>query len=326
MDRLWRHPSELGPRVNAPTARPRLGGRIGLALAATGIAATIVLGVALTTQTSSSPGRQLLTLRPASSVPQTEGTVTIDTDDGRRTTGMAVGEGIVLTSLAALASTRVVRVNGTPATLVATDPATDVAAIRTDLVLTPAVLAATNAPQTGDRIMLATRTATAEGYIVDTDLSAGDPSTNGSSLGLARTTILAQGTHAGAPVLDDRGTVVALTSGLTRNGYALVIPIGTARTVLDQLRRSGTIQHGAIGALIADTDNGVRILSVTGGGPADQAGLRADDRLTSLDGQPARSADAVAARIRDAVPGSRISLEIQRAGARLTVAVTTTAA
>ncbi|MFE5659880.1 S41 family peptidase [Streptomyces sp. NPDC056517] len=68
-------------------------------------------------------------------------------------------------------------------------------------------------------------------------------------------------------------------------------------------------------------EGGVRVTRVQSGGPAERAGLRAEDRLVSVDGRPVHglSVSEVVALLRgDGVPGSAVALRVERGRAAWT--------
>ncbi|MFE6784727.1 S41 family peptidase [Streptomyces sp. NPDC057680] len=68
-------------------------------------------------------------------------------------------------------------------------------------------------------------------------------------------------------------------------------------------------------------ESGVRVTRVQPGGPAERAGIRADDRLVSVDGRPVAglSVSEVVALLRgDGVPGSTVALRVERGRAAWT--------
>ncbi|MFZ4515369.1 MAG: S1C family serine protease [Acidimicrobiia bacterium] len=326
MDRLWRHPSELGPLPPAPGTPRRRGFRTTAALGALGGAAACIVGLTVMALQVEPTGRASLVGGVNTSLPRTDGTVTIDTATGSRFTGVAFGDGIVVTSALALAGSPSLRVNGIPATLMAIDPAIDLAAVRTDLVLPPAELSTRRSPEIGERVVVASTRTTREGSITAVDTAATEEKTTTPILGLARTDIAARNGIPGAAVLDTQRRVIGIVSGLTSNGYATVIPIGSARATLDQLRRTGTIRAGWIGLATTDDGRGVRVTAVAAGSPADRAGLRVDDLVTTLDGQPVGSSGALLRRIHEASPGSRIELQRVSTSEPATVRITVAAA
>jgi len=61
----------------------------------------------------------------------------------------------------------------------------------------------------------------------------------------------------------------------------------------------------------------LELTEVTPGGPADRAGLRAGDRVRSLDGRPLTRYEPFLDLRRYGVPGQRVVVELERGGTRL---------
>ena len=90
-------------------------------------------------------------------------------------------------------------------------------------------------------------------------------------------------------------------------GLCFAVPINTAKLVIPELMREGRVARGWFGiagqtqelsrALVRrldlDVESGVLVVAVSGGGPADPAGLRVGDVVLKLDGAPTPSVDAV---------------------------------
>jgi S1-C subfamily serine protease len=77
--------------------------------------------------------------------------------------------------------------------------------------------------------------------------------------------------------------------------------------------------------LIADdrqsSGKGIRIMEIVSGGPAEQAGLKTGDLVTSVNSQPVRSMDDFARTMGAAPPGAKLSFEVQREEATLAMEV-----
>jgi putative serine protease PepD len=74
---------------------------------------------------------------------------------------------------------------------------------------------------------------------------------------------------------------------------------------------------------VGDAPNGgAQLGSVTPGGAAAQAGLKAGDVITSFAGQPIQDADALVAAVRSSAPGSKQQLTYVRDGKTYTTTVT----
>jgi serine protease DegQ len=144
--------------------------------------------------------------------------------------------------------------------------------------------------------------------------------------------------NSGGAVVNAQGQVVGISeayippqSGAVALGFA--IPAGTATEVARELLADGRADHAFIGLSPGDitaeianqlglTDTeGVAVLSVVGGGPADKVGLRPGDILKKLDGRQLRTPEDLLAALRQHNPGDQISVEFQRNGRTETVKV-----
>jgi S1-C subfamily serine protease len=162
--------------------------------------------------------------------------------------------------------------------------------------------------------------------------------------------------NSGGPLIDAAGKVIGVNSqietggaGRGNVGIGFAVPIDTAKEVIPQLRRSGTVQRAYLGVstrTVDDTlqplglgvDAGALVETVEPGSPADAAGLRGGgvettevggqtvrvggDVVVGIDGKRVRSADDVGEIIGGLEPGDAVKLAIVRGGARRTVTVT----
>ena len=145
---------------------------------------------------------------------------------------------------------------------------------------------------------------------------------SGKRLDLIQTDAAINPGNSGGPLLNADGEVVGINT-LVRSGpgagLGFAIPINRAQTIARQLVATGRASHPVIGIGLADGLDGPVIRSVQPGAPAAKAGLKPDDEIAAIDGQPMRgAADVVAAIDRKGV-GQRITLTIRRGKARLTV-------
>lgn len=111
-------------------------------------------------------------------------------------------------------------------------------------------------------------------------------------------------------------------SGAVAIGFA--IPAATVVDVVEELREDGTAEHASLGLqpttltpelvrrLDADVEQGVAVLSVQDGGPADEAGVQPGDVLTALDETELTTAEELLGALRDVEPGERLSLTVVR--------------
>jgi putative serine protease PepD len=94
------------------------------------------------------------------------------------------------------------------------------------------------------------------------------------------------------------------------------------KSVVGDLAAGQTVQHTSLGVVVGDGSGGATIGSVTAGRAAAQAGIRAGDVVTALDGAPIDGADALAAAIAAHQPGDTIHLTVHRGGTTTDIAVT----
>jgi serine protease Do len=103
--------------------------------------------------------------------------------------------------------------------------------------------------------------------------------------------------NSGGPLVNMAGEVVGVNSMATRNGtIGFAIPANVVRALLPQLAEKGRVEWGWLGVSIAEVGDeevtrlglreprGVLVRSVMAWQPADQAGMRADDVVVSIDG------------------------------------------
>jgi serine protease Do len=111
------------------------------------------------------------------------------------------------------------------------------------------------------------------------------------------------------------------------------VPINGASSVLPQLRARGRVSRGYMGVGLRDVDrdlerslkltvdHGALVQDITAGSPADRAGLRAYDVITSLDDRPIANDDQLIREISARAPGSAARLTLVRDGHDQTLTV-----
>jgi serine protease Do len=111
------------------------------------------------------------------------------------------------------------------------------------------------------------------------------------------------------------------------------VPINGAAAVLPQLRARGRVTRGYMGVGLRDVDadlerslklsvdHGALVQDITAGSPADRAGLRPYDVITSLDDRPITNDDQLIREISARAPGSAARLRLMRDGRDQTLTV-----
>jgi putative serine protease PepD len=149
--------------------------------------------------------------------------------------------------------------------------------------------------------------------------------------------------NSGGALVDAAGQVVGINSAIAslgssalgssqsgNIGVGFAIPINQAKVIANELIKSGHATHPLLGISLLDqtTSAGVEravVHTVTSGGPADKAGIKAGDVITAVDGARTAGADAVIASIRSHQPGQRVTVTIERGGSSRTVTAILTA-
>lgn len=144
------------------------------------------------------------------------------------------------------------------------------------------------------------------------------------------------GADEGGPVLDATGRLLGMSTAGPRR-RTLVIPTATIERVLDPLLAAGRIARGWLGVGLhkvaipkalhaaAGRETAMMVMTLAGGGPAEQAGVLPGDILLDVDGIAAMDARALAARLGPDRVGQPAAVTLLRAGAPVTVTVTVAA-
>ena len=143
--------------------------------------------------------------------------------------------------------------------------------------------------------------------------------------------------NSGGALLNTSGELIGVNVAIASTGgqgsgsigLGFAIPSNFALRVATELMEFGTASHGLLGALVTDassvasaTVTGAYIDSVTPGGAADRAGIRAGDVVTRFNGLPVTNRIDLTAQVRVLPGGSDATLTYVRSGNSYTVEVT----
>src|SRR5476651_752592 len=141
--------------------------------------------------------------------------------------------------------------------------------------------------------------------------------------------------NSGGPLINSRGEVIGINAAISSRASSIgfAVPINGAAAVLPQLRARGKVSRGYMGVGVRDVDvdlerslklvidHGALVQDITSGSPADRAGLRPYDVITSLDDRAIANDDQLIREIAARLPGSAARLRLIRDGLDRTLVV-----
>lgn len=231
------------------------------------------------------------------------------------------------------------------ATLVGSDTMTDLAVLKISATNLPVIPINTKRiPHIGDVVM-----AIGNPYNLGQTVTQGIISATGrvglSSSGrqnfLQTDASINQGNSGGA-LINSQGELMGINTltfdkssdGETPEGIGFAIPTALATQIMNKLIRYGRVIRGFIGITTReipalngqgnslDKIQGIVVSKVAPGGPAELAGIQANDLLLSVNGKPAVSAQETMDQVAEIRPGTVIEVELLRNDKKLTIPVT----
>jgi len=228
------------------------------------------------------------------------------------------------------------------ATVIGTDPETDLAILRIQLDRLPVItLGNSDAAQVGDKVL-----AIGNPFGVGQTVTSGIVSALGrNQLGIntfenfIQTDAAINPGNSGGALVDVNGSLLGINTAIYSRsggnmGIGFAIPVATARHVLEGILRDGQVTRGWVGVEpneltpelaetfgLKDTE-GVIITGVLQNAPAAKAGLRPGDVLVRVAGEPVRHVGELLTRIAALPPGVPAKIDVMRRNQALTLEVT----
>ncbi|MDQ0794150.1 trypsin-like peptidase domain-containing protein [Streptomyces sp. B1I3] len=152
--------------------------------------------------------------------------------------------------------------------------------------------------------------------------------------------------NSGGPLVDADARVIGINSAIRAAdsgsgpdggqsgsiGLGFAIPINQGKRVAEELINTGKATHPVIGVTLdmEYTGDGAKVggkgaeggAAVTEGGAADDAGIRAGDVITEVEGRRVHSGEELIVKIRAHRPGDRLALRLTRDGEELSMTLT----
>jgi putative serine protease PepD len=234
-----------------------------------------------------------------------------------------------------------------PFTIVGADPASDIAVVRTQGVsgLTPITLGSSAALRVGQNVVAIGSPLGLEGTVTTGIVSAlnrpvstaGDAGNQNTVLDAIQTDAAINPGNSGGALVNMNGELVGINSAIATMGgdsqdaqsgsigLGFAIPVDQAKRIADELIKTGKASHASLGVQVSNdtSSNGAKIVEVTQGGAAANAGLPSGVVVTKVDDRVIASADALVAAVRSKAPGDKVTLTyLDQSGNPQTVQVT----
>lgn len=141
--------------------------------------------------------------------------------------------------------------------------------------------------------------------------------------------------NSGGALVNDRGELVGINVAIATAGsfsqsgnigVGFAIPANVAERIAEEIITTGEASHGLLGAMVSDalsSDDGtgfpigVSVVELTPEGAALEAGIKAGDIITRVNGKSVTTASELTAAVRQEPAGSRVKIELLRDGQKL---------
>ena len=227
-----------------------------------------------------------------------------------------------------------------PATLVGTDPVTDIAVVRVDAAGLPTLPWGDSAKaEVGEYVI-----AVGNPFQLNQTVTMGIISATGrSNIGIVdyedfiQTDAAINPGNSGGALVDARGELIGINTAIYSEtggyqGIGFAVPANLARAVVDQIVAHGRVVRGTVGITrVADVGEdtlpgageqaGVLVVEMLRNSSADRAGVEPGDVVVAVEGRPVESAAQLRNELARAVVGSRLRLTVARGRRRLEITV-----
>jgi serine protease DegQ len=137
--------------------------------------------------------------------------------------------------------------------------------------------------------------------------------------------------NSGGALVDAGGNLVGINTAIfSRSGGSMgigfAIPVSTAKMVLEQIVKNGSVTRGWIGVEVQEitpvvaesfklpSTRGALIAGVLRGGPADKAGVKPGDVLVEVEGRPVADPTSMLNLVAALAPGNSAKVKLKRQG------------
>jgi putative serine protease PepD len=222
------------------------------------------------------------------------------------------------------------------ATLVGTDPSTDIAVIKVSgdsSLLHPLTFGSSSSLQVGDEVA-----AIGSPFGLPESMTSGIVSAVNRTItapnkfsisGSIQTDAAINPGNSGGPLLNMSGQVIGVNAQIEsdsggNDGVGFAIPSDAVKSVANTLIAGQTVQHAYLGVQVGDSSSGTgaQVTTVKADTPASKAGIKAGDVITAINGATVANADDLTAKINAHKPNQKVTLTVTRSGKSLSIDVT----
>ena len=225
------------------------------------------------------------------------------------------------------------------ATVVGTDPATDVAIIKVDATDRPALpMGDSDQLRLGEWVLAI---GSPLGAQLRSTITAGIVSAKGRSMpdnsgefkleSFIQTDAAVNPGNSGGALVNKKGELVGINTAIVSQtgsytGYSFAVPVNIVKRVAEDLMDFGSVKRAVLGITMGTVDknfademklssvSGVYINEVLKGSAADKAGLKKDDVIIAIDGQKITDASSVQVKVSTYHPGDKATITYIREG------------
>lgn len=223
------------------------------------------------------------------------------------------------------------------ATLVGTDPNTDIALLKVDAKDLPTIaIGQSDALKVGEWVL-----AVGNPFNLTSTVTAGIVSAKGRSLGgngnkmgiesFIQTDAAVNPGNSGGALVNTAGELIGINTAIysqTGNyaGYSFAVPSSIVSKVVTDLKQYGTVQRALLGIIGGDVNaqvveeknlrvnEGVYVSEVAKDGAAEEAGVKAEDVITSINGVSVKTMAQLQEQIARFRPGDKVKVVVDRKG------------
>lgn len=223
------------------------------------------------------------------------------------------------------------------ATLIGTDPSTDIALIKIDVEDLPAItLGNSDNVRVGEWVL-----AIGNPFNLNSTVTAGIVSAKARNINILRdqraiesfiqTDAAVNPGNSGGALVDLNGNLIGINTAIASptgsfSGYSFAVPVTIVRKVMEDLLQYGTVQRGFLGVIIRTVDGnlaraegfdflkGVYVDSLMDNGAAKDAGVEKGDVIISVNDREVNTSSQLQAAVGTLRPGDDVKLTVMRDG------------